>query len=150
MAGVSQTHETSGTIRRDERRAIGVAGGAHLLHDGYTDLILVMLPIWQAEFGLSYAAVGSLRALYAGTMAAFQIPATLLAERIGATSVLAAGTALAGVGYMLAGLSTGIALLVLALLVGGLGSSTQHPLASALVASAFSGPRSLKALGTYN
>src|SRR5262249_4241584 len=88
--------------------------------------------------------------LYAGTMAAFQIPATFLAERVGATRVLAAGTALAGLGYMLAGFSTGLAVLVAALLVGGLGSSTQHPLASALVASTFSGPRSLKALGTYN
>ncbi len=47
--------------RRDERRAMGVAGGAHALHDGYTDLIYVMLPIWQAEFGLSYAAIGALR-----------------------------------------------------------------------------------------
>src|SRR5215468_8396399 len=90
--------ETARAIRRDERRAIGVAGGAHLLHDGYTDLIYIMLPIWQPEFGLSYAAVGVLRALYAGTMAAFQIPASLLAERISATSVLVAGTALAGFG----------------------------------------------------
>jgi len=40
--------------------------------------------------------------------------------------------------------------LVLALLIGGLGSSTQHPLASALVARAFAGSRSMKALGTYN
>ena len=40
---------------------MGVAGGAHALHDGYTDLIYVMLPIWQAEFGLSYAAIGLLR-----------------------------------------------------------------------------------------
>jgi MFS transporter, FSR family, fosmidomycin resistance protein len=31
-----------------------------------------------------------------------------------------------------------------------LGASTQHPIASALVARAFAGPRSLKALGTYN
>ena len=38
----------------EERRAIGVACGAHALHDGYTDLIYVMLPIWQAEFGLGY------------------------------------------------------------------------------------------------
>jgi dipeptide/tripeptide permease len=38
----------------------------------------------------------------------------------------------------------------MALLIGGLGSSTQHPLASALVAGAYAGPRSLKALGTYN
>ena len=40
--------------------------------------------------------------------------------------------------------------LVIALLIGGLGASTQHPLASALVARAFAGPRSMKALGTYN
>ena len=61
-------------VRRNERRALMVAGGAHVLHDGYTDLIYVMLPIWQPEFGLSYVAVGALRALYAGTMAAFQFP----------------------------------------------------------------------------
>ena len=40
-----------------ERRALGVACGAHVLHDGYTDLIWLALPIWQAEFALSYAAV---------------------------------------------------------------------------------------------
>src|SRR6185436_4430166 len=34
--------------------------------------------------------------------------------------------------------------------VSGLGASTQHPLASSLIARAFAGPRSLKALGTYN
>jgi hypothetical protein len=49
--------------RREERRAFGVAAGAHALHDGYTDAIYVMLPIWQAEFGLSYMALGLLRGL---------------------------------------------------------------------------------------
>ena len=150
MTETTQPLAASGGIRRDERRALAIAGGAHLLHDGYTDLIYVMLPIWQPEFGLSYAAVGVLRALYAGTMATFQIPATFAAERLGATAVLAAGTALAGLGYMLAGVSPDLAVLVVALVLGGLGSSTQHPLASSLVAHAFAGPRSLKALGTYN
>ena len=32
---------------------MSVASGAHALHDGYTDLIYVMLPVWQAEFGLT-------------------------------------------------------------------------------------------------
>jgi MFS family permease len=136
--------------RRDERRAAGVACGAHALHDGYTDLILVMLPVWQREFGLGYAELGMLRGVFAGTMASFQIPAGLLAERLGAAAVLAAGTALAGAGYCLAGASAGFGLLLLALFVGGLGASTQHPLASALMAQAFAGPRSLQALGTYN
>jgi MFS family permease len=136
--------------RAAELRAGGVACGAHALHDGYTDLIYVMLPIWQAEFGLGYAQLGLLRGLFAGTMAGFQIPSGLLAERLGTAAVLAGGTALAGLGYCLAGLSAGFSLLMLALFVGGLGASTQHPLASALVARAFAGPRSMKALGTYN
>ena len=134
----------------DERRAAAVACGAHALHDGYTDLIYVMLPIWQSEFGLSYAALGLMKTVFSGTLAGFQIPSGYLAERFGAPIVLALGTALAGLGYCFAGLSQGIAMLVLALFVAGLGASTQHPLASSLVARAFAGPRSLKALGTYN
>ena len=136
--------------KRDERRAAAVACGAHALHDGYTDLIYVLLPVWQMEFGLGYAELGMLRGVFAGTMASFQIPSGLLSERLSTAAVLALGTALAGVGYCLAGASAGFGLLVVALFVGGLGASTQHPLASALVARAFAGPRSLKALGTYN
>ena len=141
---------TGTAVRRDERRAAAVAFGAHALHDGYTDLIYVLLPVWQREFGLGYAELGLLRGVFAGTMASFQIPSGLLSERLGTAAVLAFGTALAGVGYCLAGVSAGFGLLLLALFVGGLGASTQHPLASALVARAFAGPRSLKALGTYN
>jgi len=136
--------------RRYERRAAGVACGAHALHDGYTDLIYVMLPLWQAEFGLGFAALGLLRTCYSGTMASLQIPSALLSERLGIPLVLAVGTALSGIGYLVAGASIGFWTLVLALLIGGLGSSTQHPLASALVARAFAGSRSMKALGTYN
>jgi len=140
----------SGVTRRDETRTMSVASGAHALHDGYTDLIYVMLPVWQAEFGLTYAAIGALRGLFAGTMASLQIPAGHLSERYGAALILAVGTALTGLGYCLAGLSGGFAALLVALLIGGVGASTQHPIASALVARAFSGSRSLKALGGYN
>src|SRR5258707_8114560 len=109
-----------------------------------------MLPIWQQEFGLGYAELGLLRGLFSGTMASLQIPAGLIAERLGAAAVLALGTALAGAGYCLAGASAGLGLLLVALFASGLGASTQHPLASSLMARAFAGPRSLKALGTYN
>ncbi|MBX9778117.1 MAG: MFS transporter [Xanthobacteraceae bacterium] len=150
VVGDRATDAATESARRDERRVAGVACSAHALHDGFTDVIFVLLPVWQREFGLGYAEVGMLRGIYAGTMATFQIPAALLAERFGTALVLALGTALAGVGYCLAGISTGFAPLVLALFVGGLGASAQHPLGSALIARAFAGPRSLKALGTYN
>jgi FSR family fosmidomycin resistance protein-like MFS transporter len=142
--------ETATAAKSDERRAAGVAFGAHALHDGYTDLVYVMLPIWQSEFGLGFAALGLMKTVFSGTLAAFQIPSGFLAERYGAPIVLALGTALAGLGYCLAGLSNGVMLLVAALFVSGLGASTQHPLASTLIAHAFSGARSRAALGTYN
>ncbi len=134
----------------DEQRTMAVACGAHALHDGYTDLLYVLLPLWQMEFGLGYAEVGVLRALYAGSMAGFQMPAGALADRLGGPLVLALGTALAGIGYLVAGASAGFALLMVALVIGGLGSSTQHPIAANLVAHAFAGRRSRTALAAYN
>jgi predicted MFS family arabinose efflux permease len=132
-----------------ERRAMGVAGGAHALFDGYTDLIFVMLPIWQAEFGLSYAQVGAIRSMFSGAMAGFQIPATKLAEKTGPRAILAAAAALCGIAYFLVGASVGFITLLAALFVGGLAASVQHPIASSLVASAY-GARARAAIGTYN
>jgi MFS family permease len=133
-----------------ERRTMAVACGAHALHDGFTDLLYVLLPLWQAELGLGYAEVGALRALYAGAMASFQLPAGALADRFGSPLVLALGTAAAGLGYMMAGMSAGFAMLAAALVIGGLGSSTQHPIAANLVAHAFAGQRSRAELAGYN
>jgi MFS family permease len=83
-------------------------------------------------------------------MAGFQVPAGALAERIGGPLLLGLGTALVGVGYLLAGASAGFFMLAVALLVGGLGASTQHPIAANLVAQAFAGPRSRMAFASYN
>lgn len=127
-----------------------VACVAHALHDGFTDLVFVMLPVWQSEFGLGFAALGLLKTVYSGTLAAFQVPSGLLAERFGAPLVLTLGTALVGIGYMFGGASVGVVTLVAALFVGGLGASTQHPIGASLIAQAFAGARSRAALGTYN
>src|SRR5215212_6612128 len=122
MSAVSEPAENldAGTTKSNERRAIGVATGAHALHDGYTDLIYVMLPLWQSEFGIGFAALGLLRTCYSGAMAGLQIPSALLSERLGVPLVLALGTALSGLGYLIAGFSAGFWMLVVALLVGGL------------------------------
>src|SRR5260370_10652125 len=73
---------TLGRIAAPERRTMGVACGAHVLHDGYTDLLYVLLPLWQAEFGLGYSGVGLFRAVYTRSIARFQGPAWAPAERI--------------------------------------------------------------------
>src|SRR5205085_245367 len=46
-----ETPQRAIPIGRDERRTAAVAWGAHALHDGYTDLIYVLLPVWQKAIG---------------------------------------------------------------------------------------------------
>ena len=133
-----------------KQRVLGVACSAHALHDGFTDLLYVLLPVWQAQFGLGYAEVGTLRALYAGAMAGFQTPAGALADRYGRSLLLALGTILSGIGFLVAGAAETFFALAVALVIGGLGSSTQHPIASSLVSGAYTGGSSRRALGTYN
>ena len=135
--------------RGDARRTLLIAGIAHALHDGFTDLIYILLPVWQAEFGLGYGALALLRGLYAGTMAGLQIPSVRIAGRFGGRSVLAIGTALAALGYILAGCSGGLLALCAALALAGAGSSTQHPIASGAVSRAY-GDAARGPLSTYN
>src|SRR5262249_23617710 len=134
----------------EQRRAAAVAGAAHALHDGYTDLIYIMLPLWQGEFGLTYSALCLFRRMFVGAMASVQIPAGDLFVRFWAALILSLVPALAGLGYCLAGLSPSFVMLLGALFLSGIGASTQHPIASALVARAFAGAGSLKAIGAYN
>jgi FSR family fosmidomycin resistance protein-like MFS transporter len=132
------------------RRAIAVAGGAHVAHDGFSDLLYVFFPIWQAAFGLDYGAVGVLKACYSGALASLQMPASRLAERLGHGGVLAAGTALVGLGFFAAAEAGSFAALLVALGVMGAGASTQHPLASDIVARMVPAARRRQALGLYN
>ncbi len=132
------------------RRTLAVCGGAHALHDGFTDLLNVLYPLLQAQFGLSYTAIGALKTVYSGAMASGQIPSGLLAVRLGGVRVLATGTLLIAVGYGLAGLMGSLYGVIAGLLLAGLGGSTQHPIGSSLVSAAFTGLRSRTALGTYN
>jgi MFS family permease len=137
-------------MTRRARAVLAVACGAHFIHDGFSDILYVLLPVWAAEFGLGFAQVGLLKTLYTGGMAAFQVPAGILAERRGEARLLAAGTAVTALGFLVAGLTGGFVALLACLVVAGLGSGCQHPLSSSLVARAYeTGPRRT-ALGTYN
>lgn len=87
--------EQDGGSRR--RNLVG-ACLAHLLHDGYTDQIYALLPVWQAEFGLSYAGLAAVRALYSGTMGGLQVPAERLAAGLSPRAALALATSIAAAG----------------------------------------------------
>ncbi len=121
---------------------------AHLLHDGYTDLLYVLLPVWQAEFGLSYAGLAAVRALYSddGRSAGAGRPAhseSQCAQRFGAGNAhLRRRLSRHGLFHFdITGLCIGLVL-------AGIGSSVQHPCASLLVTKIY-GKYSRGPLGVY-
>jgi MFS family permease len=150
MTTLSTSNRNETTQAASSRvRTLWTACAAHALHDGYTDLIYLLLPIWQAEFAIGYGALAFLRGLAAASMAGLQVPMGRVAEHIGGRTTLALGTALAAIGYVMAGYSGGLVGLCVALVVVGCGLSTQHPIASAAVSRAYQGD-ARGPLGTYN
>lgn len=122
---------------------------AHALHDGYTDLLYVLLPVWQTEFGLGYAGLAAIRCLYYGTMGGLQVPADRLATKLTIRAALVLSTLVAAAGFLVMVLTGSFAGLCAGLVVAGLGASLQHPRASLLVAQAYGG-RARGPLGIYN
>ena len=80
--GAACTQPRGLKARTSPSRTLAIAGTAHALRDGYTDLLQVLLPIWQSKFALSYSMVAVLRGFHAGTMASLRLPSGWLAERL--------------------------------------------------------------------
>src|SRR5690349_12656628 len=150
MAAAGRPQETaSGSSAPAKSRSLLAACLTHALHDGYTDGLYAFLPVWQAQFGLSYAALAVVRALYYGTMGGLQIPADRALRGWSPRAALVLSTMLAAAGLLIMALPLGFAGLCVGLVVAGMGSSIQHPRGSMLVADTY-GKASRRALGTYN
>jgi len=147
-----RTHatKTAPVSGSSKKRTLALCASVHAVHDGLSDLSYVLLPLLAQSFHLSLAQVGVIRGAHRTAMAAFQIPAGILAERVGERNVLLFGTLLAGLAFLgLAG-SSGFAAVLLALFFAGVGSSVQHPVASTILSRAYPGEARRGALGTYN
>ncbi len=130
-------------------RSLLAACLSHVLHDGYTDALYAFLPVWQGQFGLSYAALAVVRALYSATMGGLQIPADRALRSVSPRAALILSTLVASTGLLIMALPFGFAGLCVGLVVAGIGSSIQHPRGSMLVTDSY-GEASRRPLGIYN
>lgn len=124
--------------------------GVHALQDGLTSSIYVLLPVLAQTFGLGYAQVGFIRAVYSGAMSLMELPSGLLSERVGERALLTFGLCGAGVGYLLVSFADDFHLVLLAFFVAGFGAAFQHALSSSLISRSFEIGQRRVALGTYN
>ena len=131
-------------------RVFGAACLAHVLHDGCSSMLYLLLPFWQTELALSLTEVGILKTVYSAAMAIGQVPAGRLGERWSERLPLVAGTFLTAAAVFALHWAATPLVLGLLLSIGGLGASVQHPLASTLISKVYGGSALRVKLGTYN
>ena len=140
--------ETSEGARR--KLTLAACCATHVVQDGLTASIYILLPILAQAFGLGFAQVGLVRAAHSGAMGLLELPAGVLSERFGQRRLLAFGLLCAGTGYVTVSMAGGFPGLLLGLCIAGCGAAFQHALSSSLVSGVFSGPARRTALGAYN
>ena len=121
------------------RKTLATCCGVHAIHDGISDIMYVLLPALQQSFGLSLTEVGLVRGAHRAGLAIFQLPAGLLAERLGERSLLVIGTAIAGLAFVALGYSDSFFGLLFLLFLVGMGSAAQHPLSSSIISTVYPG-----------
>ena len=122
----------------------------HFVDDGFGDSIYLLLPFIAAELHLSFSQVGFLKGVFSASMSLVQFPLSLLGERIGELSVIAAGSLGLAAGFLLLSMSYTFPTILLSLILAKGTAGGQHGLSSSILSRVFEASGRRAAMGTYN
>ncbi len=121
------------TTLRADAKVISLVGLAHGLSHFFQLVLPPLFPLLREEFGVSYAALGAVMAVFYTVSGIAQTAAGFLVDRYGARTILLLGLGLVAAGTLLSGLAPSFAWLFVAAAIGGLGNSVFHPADFALL-----------------
>lgn len=136
--------------RSNSSTALSVSATTHIVQDGLSSTIYVLLPILAQSFGITYAQVGLLKGIKSLSQAVLEFSSGWFAERLGEYRLIIVGLVLSAVGYVLMSIAPGVIVVALCLLVVGAGTALHHAPSSALIANGFAEGKRSSALGLYN
>jgi FSR family fosmidomycin resistance protein-like MFS transporter len=122
----------------------------HFLDDGFADSIYLLLPFIAAELHLSFSEVGVLKGVFSGAMGLFQVPMSLLGEKIGELWVIAGGTFGLTGGFLFLSAATTFPGIFSALIFAKGTGAGQHGLSSSVLSRIFEQSGRRAAMGTFN
>jgi MFS family permease len=118
---------------RTDAKVIGLVGVAHGFSHFFQLCIPPLFPLLKDEFGVGYAALGAVLAVFYAVSGVLQTVAGFLVDRFGARVILLAGMALVSAGTLAAGLVPRYEWLFAVAVLAGLGNSVFHPADLALL-----------------
>ena len=138
------------SLRIVSNSALSSGALTHIVQDGLSATINILLPVLAQSFGLSYAQVGLLRGLKSVVQSVVEMGSGWISERIGESQTLVIGLICSGIGYALMSFASGLVLVTAGLFVVGVGTALHHAPSSSLIASHFGSGNRSSALGLYN
>ena len=142
MTEISESPQFLGAPgRAAETRMIGLVSGAHFVSHVYFMVLPPLFAFIRADYGVSFAELGLLLALFNILSTALQAPAGFLVDRFSPGLLLIGALALSGAGFALGGLLPSYGALVLGLVIAGIANTIYHPADYALLSSGVEGKR---------
>jgi len=128
---------------------MGLIGSGHALSHFYVLALPPLFPLLKDDFGVSYAALGLLVSLFNIVTGAFQVPAGMLVDRIGARPLLAAGLAILGICFAGIAIAESYWVVVVLISIAGIGGSIFHPADYAIITGSVKEDRLGRAFGLH-
>jgi len=120
------------------RKAIfGIVCGAHFINHFQSAMLGVIYPLMMKELGMGYMALASLAAVYNTLGSAFQGLYGFVVPYVRRGVILGVGNCVLGLSVVASGFASSFHQFFATRLLGGLGSSPQHPVGSSILASRF-------------
>jgi MFS family permease len=124
------------------RRAVfGVVCGAHFFNHFQSAMLGVIYPLMMKELGMGYMAIASLAAVYNTLGSVLQAAYGLIVPYVRRGVILGAGNCVLGLSVVASGFASNYHHFFTTRLLGGVGSSPQHPVGSSILASQFGAAR---------
>lgn len=130
------------TNQPSTRAAIfSIVCGAHFVNHFQSAMLGVIYPLMMKELGMSYIAIASLAAVYNTLGSVFQAAYGFVVPYVRRGVILGVGNCLLGLSVAATGFASNFNHFFTARLIGGIGSSPQHPVGSSMLASHFGAAR---------
>jgi MFS family permease len=135
------TDSRSGGDTSNRTAIFSIVCGTHFVNHFQSAMLGVIYPLMMKELGMSYIALASLAAVYNTLGSVFQAMYGFVVPYVRRGVILGVGNCLLGLSVAASGMAYNFNQFFTARLVGGIGSSPQHPVGSSMLASHFAGSR---------
>ncbi|NGM71317.1 MFS transporter [Natronolimnobius sp. AArcel1] len=130
-------------------RNVGLVSFSHGINEFYGLVIPPIIPLLVTDLEITYAAAGLLLTVFYAMYSIFQLPAGMIADRIGKKRLLVWGLVGMAIGLFVASTAQNYEMLLLAKVLMGISGSTYHPAGMAMISDSESSETEGKAMGVF-